>query len=282
MHRLPDLRTGQIFEWLTFKKELAPEISRSGDKRRLGLFECRCGKTVAKRINDVRNGRLKSCGCLGKTHRKGNIKSRSVRDLTGQRFGELVVERMVLGGVIGGKRQRTKAACLCNCGNRVEVPSVYLCKDKQTKHKSWRNCRDHSNHPDGVGVWYPPTPTPYPPEAAEIMRRYLQFCQPCRGAKLNKADVEDERISRLVRHAWIIAYRKQQGEKLTAEYERNYLWKVLRTASDAVKTKTAIIDRQSIGGRAAMNELTVLAVIETLPDIILSASRKTRQKVRIC
>jgi len=284
MRRLPDLEPGQIFDWLTFKDEISLGVTATGYKFRRGVFQCRCGEIVEKAINDVRSGRQKSCGCLAKKYRKGNVKGRGIVDLTGQRFGELVVERMASGGVIGGKRQRTKAVCLCDCGNRVEIPSVYLGKDKDAKRGSWRNCRDHSRHPDGVGVWYPPTPNPYPQEAAEIMQRYLQCCQPSRSAyaKFNSADIEDERTSRLIRHSWILAHRKQQGENITHEYERNYLWKVLRTARDAVKTKTAIIDRTTIGGRTAMNELTTLAVIETLPDIILSVPKKAKQKVKRC
>lgn len=67
------------------------------------LCQCDCGNTVVVSSAKIRDGNIKSCGCLKKTK----------KDLTGQRFGDLVVV---------GEHGKTAAGnvvweCMCDCGN---------------------------------------------------------------------------------------------------------------------------------------------------------------------
>lgn len=69
------------------------------------LCQCRCGNTVVVLGKHLRSGNTKSCGCL-KKERPGARK-----DLTGQRFGRLVV----IGEPKVGSRG-TIWKCICDCG----------------------------------------------------------------------------------------------------------------------------------------------------------------------
>jgi len=42
-----------------------------------GLFRCRCGNTFVSRLNDVRSGHTKSCGCYARKVRSQNIRKRN-------------------------------------------------------------------------------------------------------------------------------------------------------------------------------------------------------------
>ena len=58
----------------------------------MALFICPyCGKEFSAVIQYVKSGTTKSCGCLYKKQCKINGK-KSARDLTGQRFGRLIVK----------------------------------------------------------------------------------------------------------------------------------------------------------------------------------------------
>lgn len=64
----------QRTEHLVFLKELDPFIRANGRPRRVGLFKCSCGKETAKRLESVKSGKVKSCGCMkGKMISKAKI-----------------------------------------------------------------------------------------------------------------------------------------------------------------------------------------------------------------
>lgn len=77
-------------------------------RRRLGgvwLFHCDCGNDKRMAYKDAHRGIVKSCGCA----RKANATSYTYKDLTGQRFGRLVVLRLA-----NSKGER-KWYCKCDC-----------------------------------------------------------------------------------------------------------------------------------------------------------------------
>lgn len=86
-------------------------------------FKCDCGKEKIYNISRVRNGYIKSCGCL----RKENSRKAIFKDLTGQTFNYLTVLHYV-----GQKNGRTMWKCRCECGNEVIVGSASL-KSGNTK-----------------------------------------------------------------------------------------------------------------------------------------------------
>lgn len=86
--------------------------------------ECLCGTFFTARGEDIRQGKVKSCGCLQKERSKKMCeKRRDEHSLIGQRFGKLLV--------IKDSGQRTKSGnviweCLCDCGNIVYVSTSNL------------------------------------------------------------------------------------------------------------------------------------------------------------
>lgn len=67
--------------------------------------KCECGGTISASTRDLKQGRIKSCGCLKKER----------YDLNGQKFGKLTVLKSESCG-----SHRT-FLCQCECGNKVSV-----------------------------------------------------------------------------------------------------------------------------------------------------------------
>lgn len=80
-------------------------------------FKCDCGNIKIFNLSRVRNGYIKSCGCL----RKENSRKAVFKDLTGQKFNHLTVIEY-----IGQRKGRTMWRCQCDCGNEIEVDSSSL------------------------------------------------------------------------------------------------------------------------------------------------------------
>ena len=82
-------------------------IKDVGRKNGMVLWECLCdcGKHTNVVSNHLTRGHTKSCGCMT-----------AKIDLTGQRFGKLVVVREV-----GRKNRKVVWECLCDCGNYKNV-----------------------------------------------------------------------------------------------------------------------------------------------------------------
>lgn len=87
--------------------------------------KCSCGKEIIVPARDLQVGHVKSCGC----YRKKVMRESHRVDLTGYRFGKLVVQEMIWGSREEGTK--TKARCLCDCGNEKIVPVSQL-RMKQT------------------------------------------------------------------------------------------------------------------------------------------------------
>lgn len=79
------------------------------DKRRNLLVECRCdcGKSIVVRLQSLRRGNTRSCGCL--------LTDTLVKDLRGHRFGKLTV----VGHAGFTPRHVSKWLCRCDCGEEV-------------------------------------------------------------------------------------------------------------------------------------------------------------------
>lgn len=77
----------------------------------LWLCKCDCGVSKAIRGTAMRCGHIKSCGCEKLRGIGGG--PRTEKDLTGMRFGHLVVAERHK----GIKRKKTYWRCLCDCGN---------------------------------------------------------------------------------------------------------------------------------------------------------------------
>lgn len=107
--------TGQRYGRLIVLKE----VEKEGRGRHF-LCRCDCGNEKVIRMNQLRTGKTKSCGC----YNKERVTEANLKDLTGHRFGKLtVVER-------SPKKHATENKaiwkCICDCGEKIEALSTYL------------------------------------------------------------------------------------------------------------------------------------------------------------
>lgn len=105
--------TNQQFGSLTVIEKTTNPKSKS--KNTFWLCQCTCGNTSIVSTVDLRSGKTHQCWhCAhadsGKAKRK---------DLTGQKFGKLTVEKMLYGQKEANGKTRTYCECRCDCGNKV-------------------------------------------------------------------------------------------------------------------------------------------------------------------
>lgn len=84
---------------------------------RMFLCKCDCGNEKVVRMNQLRTGKTKSCGCL----RIDKIRQANSYDLTGKKFGRLSVISK-----IENKNKEVFWNCVCDCGNLTEVSTYNL------------------------------------------------------------------------------------------------------------------------------------------------------------
>lgn len=91
-----------------------------------GIWKCRCdcGKYTFVSTADLNRATTKSCGCMAKTY----IRDGHLEDLTGQRFGRLVAQELIIGQDWNAHRWK----CVCDCGNIAFVRASNLKKGVTT------------------------------------------------------------------------------------------------------------------------------------------------------
>lgn len=114
--------TGSQFNNLTIVKFLGSiDI---GHKHTMNQYLCRCscGRELILSQGEIVSGHIKSCGCSSKVRKQPLI-----YDLTGQRFGKLVViNQAKTFWSDSGKSRMIRWNCICDCGNMVTVNSRAL------------------------------------------------------------------------------------------------------------------------------------------------------------
>lgn len=112
---------GNTYGYLTVI-ERAPN---NKEGRAMWKCKCKCGNETIVLGKHLRSGNTKSCGCYQQERATQSSLQRG-GDLTGKRFGKLVVLKEA-GFVTGanGKRRRLWK-CQCDCGNICEVQHQYL------------------------------------------------------------------------------------------------------------------------------------------------------------
>ena len=116
---------GKKFNRLT----VLEEVGRDKFKRILYRCKCDCGNEKVVSGIDLRRNSVKSCGCIHADIMKERIGKPGAnrKDLTGQRFGRLVV--LGFAGTKGsskGRGEGMRFTCRCDCGNICEVISGHL------------------------------------------------------------------------------------------------------------------------------------------------------------
>ena len=92
------------------------DFSKPGSKKNgYWLCKCDCGNTTIVNGTKLRKGETKSCGCLKK-------ESKNFIDMTGQKFGKLLVLEKVSSSNTGLAQWK----CQCDCGNITIVTGSHL------------------------------------------------------------------------------------------------------------------------------------------------------------
>lgn len=226
--------SGQQFGMLTVLGK-GGKLPYKNTYRQLWRVQCQCGKIIEIPRGYFEHNRQISCGCK---RSKGLVDNkRRPLDISGQRFGSLQAIALTGRKDSSGKPTRLLQ---CDCGSMCELS---LSRLRQLEHSCIRiNCGDRYLHSDKY-LTYPPTPNPYPKVAGELLAKYL----PLANLKYQQIDsaVEDERRDRLIRAAWIIAYRRSCGEDISELHERRIIHKHLRYCSIDVFWKRKV---ESCGG----------------------------------
>lgn len=110
---------GKTFDRATVIQRNRQIQKEKNDKEVWWDCQCSCGNLFSARGHDLRNGKIKSCGCL----KKENTKKLHYKDLTGQQFGKLTVLKENTERKIDG---RCVWVCQCECGNIIEISSKGL------------------------------------------------------------------------------------------------------------------------------------------------------------
>lgn len=117
-----DIKIGDRFALLTIIKEV-PKPENRKTKGKYYLCQCDCGNQKIIDKKGLVSGRVQSCGCL----RAKRVSEAITIDLTGQRFGRLVVlEKVDYNDT--PQRCEAKWRCKCDCGNIVEIRGTSLRK----------------------------------------------------------------------------------------------------------------------------------------------------------
>jgi hypothetical protein len=115
--------TGQRFDRLTVVK-----YSHRDEVKRVAVWECMCdcGKTVIAKGVHLRNGSVRSCGCL-RLDALASKPAHNFDDLTGQKFHRLTVLNRV-----PNERgyNTTRWLCRCDCGTEKVVDRTNLASGK--------------------------------------------------------------------------------------------------------------------------------------------------------
>ena len=110
--------TGQRFGRLV----VVERVENDKFNKVLWKCQCDCGNVVYVISSSLKNGSTQSCGCLRKDVVKlKNIKSKGrigrIKDITGQKFGKLLVLEPVFNYKENDKHMYWK--CKCDCGNEI-------------------------------------------------------------------------------------------------------------------------------------------------------------------
>ena len=116
MTKIIDL-TGQKYHKLTVLHRVEDRITPGGYKDTMWHCRCDCGNEVDVSSQALRKKHhaTKSCGCLCNGGKKG------INDLTGRRFGKLLVLERAEDAVTNTNAHPLQYRCLCDCGKEVVV-----------------------------------------------------------------------------------------------------------------------------------------------------------------
>ena len=128
----PDL-VGKVFGRLTIVE------AWSEGKGTRCKCKCTCGNEVETKYAYLSNRHKQSCGCLQQESRENS----QIKDLTGKRFGRLMVLRIDKDNRVAG---RLKWICKCDCGTVLSVLGNNLTKGNTTSCGCYQHQRQKECH----------------------------------------------------------------------------------------------------------------------------------------
>ncbi len=130
--------------WTVLRRDLSGDNKSKRGAR--WICRCDCGNEKSVLGYALKSGKSTSCGCIGK--------KKQIIDLTGQRFGKLVVLKQDL--MPPEKGRGAWWICKCDCGNTITVPSGRLRSGDKTSCGCERNKRKKNNEDiigERFGFW---------------------------------------------------------------------------------------------------------------------------------
>ena len=104
--------SGQKFGYVTVNK-----YSHTANHRTFWECTCVCGKEIICQGKLLRNGHIKSCGCM----KNKMCSDAKIKDMKGKTIGRLTFKEYV--GIIN---HHAMWLCQCSCGNECIVPAVHV------------------------------------------------------------------------------------------------------------------------------------------------------------
>lgn len=151
MGKIEDL-TGKRFGALTVIEQGTTKISKSGRKQIRWVCVCDCGNEVTAQANNLKSGHTTSCGCA-----KEKIGEKIFHNLSGRRFGRLVVLEQAERSKTGEIRWR----CKCDCGREIVTQANNLTSGASKSCGCWKHEKLASLHTTHggrktrlYGIWY--------------------------------------------------------------------------------------------------------------------------------
>lgn len=111
--------TNKQFGKLVVLSRAENHILPSGKPRTMWNCKCECGNNAIVSSQNLIQAKTTSCGCVGKKNRLNGREKKN--DLSGQRFGRLIVLEKDKSIITSAGTTRTKWKCLCDCGNKTSV-----------------------------------------------------------------------------------------------------------------------------------------------------------------
>lgn len=112
------------------------DVSIRGEKRK-AIFLCKCGNEFTSLISDVKNGKVRSCGC-------SRMGMRQIEYKSGEEVGDNGIKFLRNAEHIGSQRQ---AVFLCPCGNE------FVSRISDVKYNGRKSCKTRkTNYEEGETV----------------------------------------------------------------------------------------------------------------------------------
>ena len=113
------------------------------------ICKCDCGNTCIVRAKSLKSGDTQSCGCLFRERQSMRPHVKNTVDLTGKRFGRLVVLKKQTEGEHG---TRNRWICKCDCGNVIDVAQTSLISGRQNSCGCLQKEYSKNNCSENVGI----------------------------------------------------------------------------------------------------------------------------------